>query len=117
MVGSIVVVGALTPCAFLRCLYDLKAVRMNVQSSLIQELILYEFKMDHSTSESAQKICYAKSNGAVGTGTVTRWLKKFSSCSKTSTIRQGLVGLKPFIVINLSLSLSLSLSLYIYIYI
>ena len=40
VVGSIVVVGALTLCALLQSVSDLKARQMNVKGGLIWELIL-----------------------------------------------------------------------------
>ena len=43
VVDSFVVVGALTRCALLHSVYALKAARMNVQHSLIQERTLYQF--------------------------------------------------------------------------
>ena len=41
LVGSIIVVGELTGCALFHSECDLKAAQMNVQHSLIQELMLY----------------------------------------------------------------------------
>ena len=38
-----VVVGALTCCAFLHSLWDLKTAKMKVQRSLIREFTLHEF--------------------------------------------------------------------------
>ena len=43
---------------------------MNMQSSLIQKLVLYKFKLGYD-------ICCMRGEGAVGRSTVTRWLKKF----------------------------------------
>ena len=40
--GSIVVDGALTRCTLLHCVCDLKITQMNVQSSLMWEIMLYE---------------------------------------------------------------------------
>ena len=40
VMGSIVIVGVLTHCALLHFVYDLRAEQMNVQCSLIWELIL-----------------------------------------------------------------------------
>ena len=54
MVCSIVVVGALTHCALLHPWCDLKATLINMQHSLIQELILYEFKLGHNTIEATK---------------------------------------------------------------
>ena len=41
VVGSIIVVGALTRCTLLHSLYNLKAARMNMQQSLIRKPTLY----------------------------------------------------------------------------
>ena len=50
MFGSIVVVGALTCCALLHSVYDLKATKVNLQGTLIREFILSEFQLSHSTA-------------------------------------------------------------------
>ncbi len=57
MVGSIVVVGALTCCALLHSMCDLKVTQMNMQHNLIQELMLYEFELDYITVEATKNIC------------------------------------------------------------
>ena len=44
---------------------NLKASQMNLQGSLIRELILYELELDHNTVEETKNICYAKYEGAV----------------------------------------------------
>ena len=49
---------------------------MNVQCSLIQELMLYEFKLDHNAAEATKKICGVKGEDVIDLTTVTRWLKK-----------------------------------------
>ena len=57
---------------------DLKATQMNVQYSLIQELILYEIKLDYNGMDNPPKtICWGKDAGAVDHSMVTRWLMKF----------------------------------------
>ena len=38
---------------------------MNVQYSLIQEIMLYEFELDHNATTKAAKNCCEKSDGAV----------------------------------------------------
>ena len=48
--GSIVAVGALTEYALLHPVCDMKALQMNVQCSLIRELILYEVKLDDTAA-------------------------------------------------------------------
>ena len=55
---------------------DLKTAQMNGQHSLIQELMLYNFKLDHNTMKATKNICFAKSEGTVDHSTVTRWFKK-----------------------------------------
>ena len=47
MVDSIVVVDVQTYWALFQSECDLKATEMNMQHSLIQELILYKFKLGH----------------------------------------------------------------------
>ena len=71
------VLGALAYSVLLHSIWDFKAVQVNVQPSLIQELMLYEFKLSHNTVEAIENICYVKSEGVVDHGTVTRWVKKF----------------------------------------
>ena len=44
---------------------------MNMQHSLIQELMLYEFEMGHNTAEATTNTCCAKDVGAVDHSTVT----------------------------------------------
>ena len=56
---------------------DLKAVQMNVQCSLIQELILCKFELDYNAAETTKNIPCIKSEGTVDHSTATRWLKKF----------------------------------------
>ena len=54
------VVGVLTCCALLYFVCDLKAVQLNVQLSLIQEFMLYEFKLGHNAAEATKNICCMK---------------------------------------------------------
>ena len=56
---------------------------MNVQHSLIQELMLYEFEMDHNAAEVTKNICCAKSEGAIDHDSVSSGFKKFCSVYKT----------------------------------
>ena len=77
VVGSIMVVGALTHCALLHLVCDLKAALMNVQCSLIKKLMLYKFSLGHKATEATKIICYAKGDGAVGHSSVIWWSKKF----------------------------------------
>ena len=61
---------------FIASLCDLKAIQMNVQHSLIWELMLSEFALSHNATEATKNIS-AKSEGAVDNSTVTRCFKKF----------------------------------------
>ena len=55
VVGSIVVVGALTHYALFHTVFDLKALQMNMLYSLIQELMLYKFEVSHDAAEATKK--------------------------------------------------------------
>ena len=52
VIVSTMVVGALTRCALLHFLFDLKASQMNVQYSLIWELMLCEFELSHNAAKT-----------------------------------------------------------------
>ena len=65
MVGSIMVVGAQTCYTLIHFMCDLKAIQMNVQCSLIQEFMLYEFKLDHNAAEATKNICDVKDKSVV----------------------------------------------------
>ena len=69
MVGSIVVVGALTSCALLHSVYDLKAV---------QTLMLHELGLN--AAKTTKNICCAKD--AIDHSMLTRCSKKFCSDCK-----------------------------------
>ena len=56
MAGSIVVVGVLIRCALFYSVCDLKAAEMNVQRSLIPELIFYALKLGYNAMEETQNI-------------------------------------------------------------
>ena len=60
MVSSIVAVVALTRCALLLSMYDLKAVQINVQSNLIQSLLLYKLELCQTAEKGAKNICRGK---------------------------------------------------------
>ena len=62
-VHSITVVGVLTSCAVLHSVFNLKASKMNMQFSLIQEFMFYDFEQDHDTMEATEKIWYQ--NGVI----------------------------------------------------
>ena len=59
MVDSIVVVGALTHCAMLHSVWDLKTAQMNM---------LYKFELGHNPTEATKNISYAKNEDAVDHG-------------------------------------------------
>ena len=65
MVARIVLVVALIHDALLYSVYNLKAVQMNVQRSLIWKLMLYVFESDHDAEEETKNICYEKYKGTV----------------------------------------------------
>ena len=50
---------------------------MNLQCSLIQEHMLYEFKLGHKVMEITKNICYTKGEGIVNPSTINRWFQKF----------------------------------------
>ena len=72
VVGSIMVVGALTYWALLHCEW-FESQQMNVQSSQIRELRLYEFEQGHNAAESNKNICCTKGDGAVDHCTVVAY--------------------------------------------
>ena len=82
VLGSIVVVSAMTCCVLVHSMYDLKAAHMNVQQSLIWELMLYKFELCHNAVEAAKNIHCTKGKGAVDYWTVNRWFKKFGLVCK-----------------------------------
>ena len=65
VVDSVVVDGALKCYALLHFIYDSKDVQMNVQHSLIQEFMFYEFELGYSFAEASKTICYAKDESTV----------------------------------------------------
>ena len=83
----IMMVGALIRCTLLHSMYNLKAAQMNVQYSLIQELMLYKFEPNHNIMEVTKNICV---NGEDDHRTVTRWFKKFCSDCKNLNSQVGL---------------------------
>ena len=79
--GSIIVVGVLT-WAFLHSPWDLKTAQMNMQCNLIQELMLYEFKLVYNITKTTKNICFAKGEGTADHSSVTWRIKKFHlSCN------------------------------------
>ena len=66
VVGSIVVVSALTRCALLL-----------ENCGLIRKFILYKFELGHNVADATKNICSEKGKGTVDCSTMSRWLKKF----------------------------------------
>ena len=58
-------------------MFDLKDTQMNLQHSLIWELMLYQFELYHNNEEATQNVSFAKAEGIVDHSTVTRSFKKF----------------------------------------
>ena len=70
VVDSIVVVGVLTHCVLLHSMCSLKATQINMQhSSLIWELMLYEFELHYNVTEATKNFSQL----------ISRWLQKFCS--------------------------------------
>ena len=92
VIDSIMLAGMLIHWALLYSRCDLTATEMNIQCSLIKELMLYEFKMGHNVTEATKNICCVKSEGTFDQNTVNRRFKNF--CTGCKKIRQGWVGLK-----------------------
>ena len=82
--GSIMVTGVLTYCALLYSnVCNLKTTQKNIHYSLIQELVLYKFKLGHNLTKATKIIFCMKGEDAVEYGAVTRCFKKFCSSCKT----------------------------------
>ena len=71
------VVGALIHCALVHSVCDLKATHMKMRHSLIQELMLYKFKLSHNTRDAIKNICCVKGEGVAEYSTITRKFKEF----------------------------------------
>ena len=76
VVGSIMVVGVLPCCALFHSVCNFKGAQMNMQCSLIHELMLDKFKVGHNAKEATKTICCEKDESTVDHCIVTRWLKK-----------------------------------------
>ena len=81
VVRRIKIICVLT-CALLHSKCNLKAAQMNVQHSLIRELMVYKFELSHKNVETIKNICCAKGEAEVDLSTVTRWFMKFYSGCK-----------------------------------
>ena len=57
VIGSIVVAGALSRCALVHSVCDLKATQMNMQRSLILKFMICVFELVHDTAEATKNIC------------------------------------------------------------
>ena len=77
-------VGALTLYSLLYSMCNLKAAQMNVQRSLILEIMFYGFELSYGSDPK-----YLKGEGAVDHRTVTRWFKKFRSRCKNLDNQTG----------------------------
>ena len=76
---------------------DLEVTQMNMQSSLIQELLLYKIKLSRDTMEATKNICFTKHQDAVDHSTVTKDWRNFNRVARTLMIRQSQVGPKLWI--------------------
>ena len=74
VIGDILVV-----CSLTYSVYALKAAQINVQCSLILELMFYKFELGHNATEATKNICHVKGEGTVDQSTITRSFEKFSS--------------------------------------
>ena len=69
--GNMMVVEPLVSCALFPSVCDLKTTKMNVQSSLIRELMFNEFKVGHNSMEGTKNVCCVKVEGKVDHSTIT----------------------------------------------
>ena len=74
VVGSIMVICALTCCEMLHTMCDLKVTQMKMQRSLIQEVMFYKFKLGHNIAEAAKQLLHE-----VDRHRITRRFGNFSS--------------------------------------
>lgn len=77
VLGSVVVAGVLICYPLIECVCDLKSTQINVEYSLIQELMFYKFKLSHNAMEATKLIHCVKGEGAVDPNSGTRWFRKF----------------------------------------
>ena len=90
MVGSIVVVGALSRFSLLHSMRDLKVAQMNVQRCLIREFVLYELELESNTAEANKNIW--KVNTLIAIDLIRIWLTWFTDLLVSSIhgwIRKG----------------------------
>ena len=81
VVGSIMIIGALTCSALLHSVCDLKSAQMNGQYSLIQEPMFCEFELSHNSVEATKNIYCGKGEGTVKHVQVGLKLWILSPCS------------------------------------
>ena len=82
IIGSMVVFADLTVFVLLHFSWNLKFTKVNVQRSLIQELVSYKFEVDDNAAEVTQNICNAMCKSAVDNSSVTGWFMKCQSFCK-----------------------------------
>ena len=58
MVGSILIVGALTRCALIHSMCDSKTAQNNMQCNLIGKLAFHEFELGHYAVEAAKNFVW-----------------------------------------------------------
>ena len=79
VVSIIMTISVLAHYALLHSMCDMKVTQMNLQSSLFQEFMLYEFKLGCNITDTIKNICCAKVKGTVDHISVSRSFKKFCS--------------------------------------
>ena len=88
MVGSIVVIGVLKLCALLHSVCYLKVELMNVQRSLIREIIHKDLKLGYNVREATH--CFVKDERAVDYGMIIRWFEKFrKGCKRLDDMKKS----------------------------
>ena len=80
--------GWYTGTLYFSSFYDLKATQMNMQRSLVQEILLFEFKLGHNAADIKIRVEWKVKVELI---TVTRWFKKFCWGCKNlnSQVRSG----------------------------
>ena len=111
VVGGIIIVGGLIPCALLHSVYDLKVAKRNMQYILIQKHMIYECELDHNATKESRNICCAKGKVAVDHNTIA---KLYHTLQKYCKFFDSLEYIYLF---EFFFNFSLSFFIYIYIYI
>ena len=60
IVGSVMVIGVPPCCVLIPSACALKAAKINMQCSLIWELMLWGFELGYNTTETTKNICCVK---------------------------------------------------------